>query len=135
MKAVLAILLCAVLVGCMSAGVEVKPEQTSDVRPGVTTRDQVISRLGAPTSTSTLPDGSTMLVYSFVAARARPASFIPIVGAFVSGADSRSSMVSFQFTPDGILKGSSSSATQSGAQLGTTTTDAPMQTDQPRQVQ
>jgi outer membrane protein assembly factor BamE (lipoprotein component of BamABCDE complex) len=135
MKAIFALALCAALAGCMSTGVEVKPEQTADFRAGITTRQQVLSRLGIPTTQATLPDGSTMLVYAFSAAQARPASFIPIVGAFVGGADARSSMVSFRFGPDGVLKSSSSSASQSGSQLGTTTTTAPMQTDQPRQVQ
>ncbi|MGB8422221.1 MAG: hypothetical protein WCE85_38655 [Paraburkholderia sp.] len=76
-----------------------------------------------------------MLIYAFSAAQARPASFIPIVGAFAGGADARSSMVSFQFTPAGVLKSSSSTTSQSGSQLGTTTTNTPMQTDQPRTVQ
>ncbi|WP_207000674.1 hypothetical protein [Trinickia mobilis] len=134
-NSILALSLCVALAGCVSSGVEVKPEQTSDFRAGVTTRQEVISRLGTPTTQATLPDGSTMLVYSFSAAQARPASFIPILGAFVGGADARSSMVSFQFTPAGVLKGSSSTSSQSGSQMGTTTTTTPMQTDQPRQVQ
>jgi outer membrane protein assembly factor BamE (lipoprotein component of BamABCDE complex) len=135
MKSIAVVLLTVALAGCVSSGVEVKPEQTSDFRPGVTTRQEVVARLGNPTTTATLPDGSTMLVYAFSAAQARPASFIPIIGAFAGGADARSSMVSFQFTPAGVLKSSSSTASQSGSQLGTTTTNTPMQTDQPRTVQ
>lgn len=119
----------------MSTGVEVRPDQTADFRNGVTTRQEVVARLGNPTTQATLPDGSTMLVYAFSAAQARPASFIPIVGAFAGGADARSSMVSFQFAPDGLLKSSSSTSSQSGSQLGTTTTSQPMQTAQPRTVQ
>jgi outer membrane protein assembly factor BamE (lipoprotein component of BamABCDE complex) len=130
-----AVLLSVALAGCVSSGVEVKPEQTANFRPGVTTRQEVLAKLGNPTTSSTLPDGSTMLVYAFSAAQARPASFIPIVGAFVGGADAHSSMVSFQFTPAGVLKSSSSATSQSGSQMGTTTTTSPMQTDQPRQVQ
>jgi outer membrane protein assembly factor BamE (lipoprotein component of BamABCDE complex) len=135
MKSVFAALLCAALAGCMSTGVEVRPDQTADFRNGVTTRADVLARLGAPTTQATLPDGSTMLVYAFSAAQARPASFIPIVGAFAGGADARSSMASFQFAPDGVLKSSSSSSSQSGSQLGTTTTSQPVQTAQPRTVQ
>jgi outer membrane protein assembly factor BamE (lipoprotein component of BamABCDE complex) len=121
--------------GCMSTGVEVKPEQTSDFRQGVTTRAEVLGRLGTPTTQATMPDGSTMLIYSFAASQARPASFIPLVGAFAGGADARSSMVEFVFTPDGVLKSSSSSTSQSGSQMGTTTTNQSIPTDQPRKVQ
>jgi outer membrane protein assembly factor BamE (lipoprotein component of BamABCDE complex) len=128
-------LLVGMLAGCVSSGVEVKPEQTANFQPGVTTRQEVVARLGNPTTVSTLPDGTVMMVYAFSAAQARPASFIPIVGAFVGGADARSSMVSFQFTPAGVLKSSSSTTSQSGSQLGTTTTNTPMQTDQPRTAQ
>lgn len=125
---------CA-LTGCMSTGVEVRSDQTADFHNGVTTRAEVLARLGTPTTQATLPDGSTMLVYAFSAAQARASSFIPIVGAFVGGADAHSSMVSFQFTSDGLLKSSSSTSSQSGSQLGTTTTTQPMQTAQPRTVQ
>jgi outer membrane protein assembly factor BamE (lipoprotein component of BamABCDE complex) len=135
MKRIAILVLAVALAGCVSSGVEVKPEQTSDFRPGVTTRQQVVARLGNPTTTATLPDGSTMLVYAFSAAQARPASFIPIVGMFAGGADARSSTVSFQFTPAGVLKSSSSTTSQSGSQLGTTTTDTPLKVDQPRQAQ
>jgi hypothetical protein len=125
----------ALLSGCMSSGVEVKPEQTASFRPGVTTDHEVVARLGAPTARTTLPDGSTIMTYAFSAAQARPASFIPIIGAFAGGADARSSAVTFRFGPDHLLQGSSSTSSQSGTQLGTTTTTAPLTTDQPRQVQ
>lgn len=134
MRVVLIVLLAATLAGCMSTGVKVDPDQAAAFRPGVTTKQEVVSRLGAPTVQSTLPDGTSILVYSFAAAQARPASFIPIVGMFAGGADVKSSSYSFQFGPDGVLKGLSSTAAQSGSQMGTTTA-TPMQTDQPRKVQ
>lgn len=118
----------------MSTGVKVDPAQAASFQPGVTTKQEVESRLGAPSVDSTLPDGSSILVYSFTATQARATSFIPIVGAFVGGADVKSSSFTFRFGPDGILKGTSTTAAQSGSQAATTT-GTPMQTDQPRQVQ
>lgn len=129
-----AVLVSTMLAACMSTGVKVDPQQVASFRAGVTTKQEVESRLGSPTVQSMLPDGTSILVYSFTSAQARPASFIPLIGMFAGGADVKSQSVSFQFGPDGILKGSTSTAAQSGSQMGTTTS-TPMQTDQPRQVQ
>lgn len=132
MKVVIALSLVISLAGCMSTGVEVSQDQTSSFKTGTTTQQEVVARLGAPTSRTSLPDGSSMMVYSFAAAQARPASFIPIVGAFVGGADSRSSMVMFQFAPNGTLKSTTRSDSAMGSRMGTVTTDASMDTAQPR---
>ena len=132
MKVALVLSLVITLAGCMSTGVEVRQDQTASFKTGSTTTQDVVSRLGAPTSRTSLPDGSSMLVYSFAAAQARPASFIPIVGMFAGGADSRSSMVMFQFAPDGTLKSTTRSDSAMGSRMGTVTTDASMATAQPR---
>jgi hypothetical protein len=39
-------LLCGALVGCMSSGVEVKPERMSSLKQGVTTLQEVLVELG-----------------------------------------------------------------------------------------
>jgi hypothetical protein len=135
MKAIAALILCVFVTGCSSTGVEVKPEQTADFRPGVTTRQDVLARLGPPTGQSTNSDGTTVLVYSFAASKVRPSTFIPFVGAFVGGADTRASSVAFSFDPNGKLVRSSSSSSAIGSALGTTTTSDPMDTNQPRQPQ
>jgi hypothetical protein len=131
MKTVLALSLIAVLTGCMSTGVEVSQEQTASFKTGSTTQQDVVTRLGPPTSRTTMPDGSQVMVYSFAASQARAASFIPIVGAFVGGADSRASTVMFQFAPDGTLKATTRSDSAMGSRMGTVTTAAPMATAQP----
>jgi len=131
MKSVLALSLIVALAGCMSTGVEVSQDQTSSFRTGSTTASDVVTHLGAPTSRSTMPDGSQVMVYSFAASQVHAASFIPIVGAFVGGADTRSSMVMFQFAPDGTLKATTRSDSAMGSRMGTVTTNADMSTAQP----
>lgn len=131
MKTVLALFLIVALTGCMSAGVEVSQDQTASFKTGTTTQQDVVSKLGAPTTRTTLSDGSQVLVYAFAASQARASSFIPIVGAFVGGADSRSSSVVFQFAPDGTLKSTARSDSAVGSRMGTVTTDASMSTAQP----
>lgn len=66
-------LLCgALLAGCVSAGVEVSPEQMSNFKPGVTTRQEVITALGPASVQTALDDGSTLLVYTYVKSRPPP---------------------------------------------------------------
>jgi outer membrane protein assembly factor BamE (lipoprotein component of BamABCDE complex) len=135
MKAAAVFVLCALLAACSSTGVEVKPEQTADFRPGVTTRQDVLARLGPPTGQSTSSDGTSVLVYSFAATQVRPATFVPFFGALIGGADTRASSVAFTFDANGKLVRSSASSSAVGSALGTTTTSDPMNTDQPRQPQ
>ncbi|SAL62398.1 lipoprotein [Caballeronia udeis] len=110
------LIVCACfLAGCGSTGREIKPEDISDFRPGVTTQQQVVARLGTPSQTSALPDGSTYLVYAFTKPQSLAVTWIPIIGTFGGGTDGRGTTISFQFGPDGILNTSNTaSSSRSG---------------------
>lgn len=108
---ILSIVYACFLLGCASKGEEIKPEDIADFKPGVTTQQQVIARLGTPSSTSTLPNGSTFLVYAFTEPRPLGAS-ISAISPFYDGTNVRSSTISFEFGADGIL--SASNTTSSG---------------------
>jgi len=112
------VMLCGALVGCMSAGVEVKPEQMSSFRQGVTTLQEVVAELGPASVQTTLGDGSTLLVYSYVTSRPHPESFIPFIGVLLGGADTRSSAVVFQFDEHGVLKSANTTTSNVGTGLG-----------------
>lgn len=121
------------LTGCVSGGVKVEERQLSSFEKGRTTYMQVVGQLGAPNASTLMPDGRRVIVYSYVQAQARPESFIPIVGAFVGGADSRSNMVSLVFTRDGVLESYSSSEAQYGMSTGLASGNGfEGRTDQPR---
>ena len=64
--------LCFVLVGCVGGGVKVEERQLSSFQKGQTTVSQVVGQLGSPNSSTLLPDGRRMLIYSYVQAQARP---------------------------------------------------------------
>lgn len=96
-------MLCSALVACISAGVDVKPEQLSSFRQGKATLEEVVGELGSPTAQASLSNGSTVLIYSFVTSRPRPESFLPFIGPFFGGADTRSATVVFEFDENGIL--------------------------------
>jgi hypothetical protein len=111
-------LLCgALLAGCMSTGVEVRSEQMSSFRPGVTTFQNVTATLGPASVQTALDDGSTLLVYMFVTSRPRPESFLPFIGSLVGGADTRSSATVFLFDVHGILKSASTTTSNVGTGL------------------
>ncbi|WP_341352438.1 hypothetical protein [Paraburkholderia hospita] len=109
------IVICSALSACISAGVDVKPEQLSKFKQDVTTLEEVVTELGSPTAQTALRDGSTVLIYSFVTSRPRPESFIPFIGPLFGGADTQSSTVVFEFDENGILT-SERRTTSSGAQ-------------------
>lgn len=85
------------LAACASSGVKVTEAQTSGFIKGETTRGQVLTQLGSPTLQSKLADGTSMVIYSHAESSVRASTFIPIVGAFVGGADTRSNTVTMRF--------------------------------------
>lgn len=103
MGARLPVSVCALvlaLTDCASSGVEVMDSQLTQFQKGVTTEGDVLRALGPATTTSSNSDGSAMLVYTGVHARAKAASFIPIVGIFAGGATAEATSVAFRFGPD-----------------------------------
>ncbi|WP_042261597.1 hypothetical protein [Paraburkholderia heleia] len=114
-------LLCGTLLaGCVTAGVEVRPEQMANFRHGVTTLQDVIAALGPASVETALDDGSTLLVYTYVTSRPHPESYIPFIGSLVAGADTHSSAAVFLFDSHGLLK----SANTTSSNVGTGMTGA-----------
>lgn len=103
MKARLATLIAALLAGCGATGVRVTEEQLQSFQKGESTVEHVIAKLGAPNMRTRLPDGTVMLTYSYSEYSARPASFIPIVGPLVGGADVKAAAATLTFSPNGKL--------------------------------
>jgi outer membrane protein assembly factor BamE (lipoprotein component of BamABCDE complex) len=120
MKSLHSTMLLSVAFGCLLAGcasneaMVIKPEDIADFTLGVTTRQQVVARLGMPSSTSTLPDGSTFLVYAFTEPQPAATQWIPAMAPFTGGTHPRSSTISFQFGADGILNTTNTVSSQLG---------------------
>jgi hypothetical protein len=107
----------ALLVGCMSAGVEVMPEQMATFRRGTTTLQEVTATLGPASVQTTLDDGSMLLVYTYVASRPHPESYLPFIGALIGGADTHSSATVFLFDTRGVLKSANTTTSNVGTGL------------------
>ena len=133
---VVAIVLGLLLGGCAATGVQVKEEQLAAFEKGKTTLQEVVAALGQPTGNTLMPDGSRMISYTYAQAQARPATFIPIVGAFAGGVDARSNTAMLTFDQRGILKSTMSSSHQQGTGTGFAagTGVQPQVEQQPRQA-
>ena len=118
MKLLIVLASLMLLAACVSSGVKVDEANLAKFEAGKTTYAQVLGVLGPPTTNTLMPDGRRMLLYSWVQARARPQNFLPIVGAFVGGSDSRSSNVILWIAKDGTLETYSASQSQYGIGRG-----------------
>jgi outer membrane protein assembly factor BamE (lipoprotein component of BamABCDE complex) len=125
----------AFLAACGASGVQVRPDQLTSFKKGETTKADVIAKLGNPTSQTITSDGATMLFYNYAAYQARPASFIPIVGPLVGGADVQTSAVMFQFGPDGRMINYTANNSTIGSATNLASPSTPTTPNQPAAAQ
>jgi outer membrane protein assembly factor BamE (lipoprotein component of BamABCDE complex) len=125
----------ALLGGCFSVGAQVDEQQVETLRKGETTYAQVVQRFGPPTSQTMSSEGGRTAYWTYVQATPRAATFIPIVGAFAGGSDTKSNVVMTRFDSNGILQDFSSTTSQMGAATGISSgADMGRVPDQPRQA-
>lgn len=105
------------LAACMTTGHKADPAKVQSLKKGETTYSEVLQLLGKPTTESFNADGSHVLMYTYVSSQARPETFIPIVGAFVGGADVETSLTYLVFDKTGTLQ--TYSASNGGNGVGT----------------
>lgn len=133
MRALITIALAGTLSACAATGVKVTEQQAAQLTPAYSTIDDAIARFGQPTQRTRLPDGSVILSYAHAQATVRPATFIPLVGAFVGGTDTTSGVVSLRFDSAGKFVEYTSSTSTHGTGLGASSgVTTPQNTDQPR---
>ena len=119
---------------CAASGAKVTEQQLSQIQVGKSTYNDVIASLGKPTTSTFSSNGTKMAIYSYAQVSTRPETFIPIVGAFVGGADVKSNSVILMFNSQGILTQYSGSGTALGTGTGLESGVAPERTEaQPRQ--
>ncbi len=116
MRRLVLLALYGCLAGCAATGTKVTEQQAQSFRVGVSTYDDVVAALGAPTTTTLASNGTRTAVYSYASVRAQPQNLIPYLGPLVAGYDTQSSAVAFTFDQRGVLSGTTSS--QSGAATG-----------------
>lgn len=114
----LALAAAFLVAGCAASGVQVKEEQLAEFQKGKTTLNEVMTKLGSPTSNMLMPDGTRTISYTYVAVNSRPGNFVPIVGPLLGGHDVRSNMVMLSFDRNGVLQSTMANSTQRGTGRG-----------------
>lgn len=134
MRVFLAIALSAVLTGCAATGVQVSEQKAQSFQVGHSTYANVIAALGSPTTSTISSNGQRTAIYSYAAMQSRPQNFIPYIGPFVAGYDTKSSAVVFVFDEHGVLLSTTSSQSELGigANLAAGSGQPAVSTGQPR---
>jgi hypothetical protein len=109
------LLVALLLSACAASGVQVTEQQAQAFQVGKSTYAEVVAGLGEPTSVTSSSKGDRVAVYSYSAISSRPQNFIPYIGPWVSGYDTKSSAVTFVFDPRGVLKETNSTQNNMGA--------------------
>jgi outer membrane protein assembly factor BamE (lipoprotein component of BamABCDE complex) len=118
MKKSLLFLLTFIIVGCSSYGSKIDRNYATSIEKGVTTEDQVVKKMGSPSSVGLSADGKKTLTYMHVASQVKASTFIPIVGLFAGGADTQTTMLIITINQDtGIVE--NWTYNQSDSQLNT----------------
>lgn len=92
------------LAGCMSAGTKFDVKQVDTLVVGKTTYQQAIQTFGDPASEQRSANGERLVTYSYTNYTMRPETFLPIVGGFIGGGDSKSQTLILTFDKREVLK-------------------------------
>jgi hypothetical protein len=133
MRHFVALTIVTTLAACAATGVKVTEDQLSSLKTGSSTEAEVVGKLGSPTTRLRMADGSVMLQYVYAEATVRPATFIPVVGLFAGGSDSRSNVVTLRFGADGKLIDTTSASSTYGTGTGLSAGQVAPATEQPKQ--
>jgi hypothetical protein len=94
MKLIYCVLGIIALYGCASVGTPIATQNIPKIRKGVTTEAELVQMFGPPLSKTTGSNGKTVEIWLHSSAQAKPATFIPIAGAFAGGATAQSEQLS-----------------------------------------
>ncbi len=126
MKSLRSALFVLFLAGCASSGTQVSEQAATQFTEGVSRESDIVAKLGQPTSVSII-NGKRMLGYAGTQVKVKGATFIPIVGGFIGGADSKFTVATYQIGSDGVLEKIMYTSAGSGSRMGTTPADMPTQ--------
>lgn len=107
-KLILSVLILAAIGGCASSGNQMIKDQTQtsiagQIKDGVTTKDQVQSNLGSPSTVSFTDSGNEIWTYKYSHATSHAQNFIPIVNLFARGADVDTKELVILFNSDSVV--------------------------------
>ena len=106
---VIAAMLALTLGGCATSGTKINDAQMATIEKGKTTYDELVARLGTPTTLTALEDGSRVATYAY--AKGNSAALVPVVGLFAGGFKVDGITRTFIFDQSGVLKDYSTTTT------------------------
>jgi outer membrane protein assembly factor BamE (lipoprotein component of BamABCDE complex) len=107
MKTSLAVIISfGLFCGCTSVGNKqlLDLNLISQIKPDVSTQEDVTRLVGEPTKQTYLDSGDTVWEYDLQQTQVRPASFIPLVGLVAGGANVQTHTLTVRFNKQGIVK-------------------------------
>lgn len=137
MKAPLFLLASGILLcGCASVGTNFDSRKLAEVKKGQTTEPQLLALFGKPTQRSVNDEGSVSVIWLYTEASVKGTTFIPLVGAFAGGVNSRTKTLVVRLDPSGTVSGYDFSAggfsTSNGARLDADDNSTPKPAKSPR---
>ncbi len=110
----LTVLAALALASCATTGNRVLKDEAAAAKvQAVMTAAQVRAVVGEPMSVTTTDARDVVWVYLYTTSAANAATFVPIVGLFAGRITSQSSRLVVSFGPDGLVKTTSRSRTDS----------------------
>ena len=91
------------ITACVSMGTKIDQENGSQFVPGKTTYAEAIQQLGKPTQSTMNSDGTRTAMYMYTQSQINAANFIPVVGMFVRGSESKNTIVALNFDRNSLL--------------------------------
>lgn len=134
MKIGIIIFFITVTTGCVSVGTQVKLDQLSGFTKGTTTYSDVVAKLGTPNTISAQSNGKRIASYTYIHSQTRPETFIPFIGGFIGGADSKFNTAQFVFDQEGKMIEYSISESNYGSGMGFAAGKYQERTEQPKEA-
>jgi outer membrane protein assembly factor BamE (lipoprotein component of BamABCDE complex) len=88
--------------GCAHVhGKKVDSAAVTQIQKGVTTKAELIAKLGEPNSTTQRGDGGEMLMWRYTESQTNAATYVPIVGMFAGGRSTSATVLTVMVGADG----------------------------------
>jgi len=87
-----------------SGGKKISQDQLSVVKEGETTYDQLVAKFGSPTEEVEESDGTREVIYQYDEARNDAIGYVPYVGLFMGGMETKLHRVTFTLDQNNIIQ-------------------------------
>jgi outer membrane protein assembly factor BamE (lipoprotein component of BamABCDE complex) len=118
-NAVGAIVAAVCLASCASVGTPIAQQNISQIKPRVTTEVDLVRMFGPPSTKTLDTNGKTLLGWLYSAAQAKPATFVPVVGAFAGGTDVQVQQLSVLMNKNGTVERYTMNNSNPNVEMGT----------------